>query len=54
MDYSKLIEMLKEWADEEFVNECKDNYYRQCHADGVNAAKFMVKTKIELYESLNS
>jgi hypothetical protein len=54
MDYSKLIEMLKEWADAKFVNEHKDNPYCQCQADGVNMAKFMVKTKIELFESLNS
>lgn len=54
MDYSKLIEMLKEWADEKFVNEHKDNHYCQCQADGVNMAKFIVKAKIELFESLNS
>lgn len=54
MDYSKLIEMLKEWADEKFVTEHKDNIFCQCQADGVNMAKFAVKTKIELFESLNS
>jgi hypothetical protein len=46
--------MLKEWADEKCVNEHKDNYYCQCHVDGMNTAKFIVKTKIELFESLNS
>jgi hypothetical protein len=53
MDYSKLIEMLKEWADAKFVTEHTDNPYCQCQADGVNMAKYIVKTKIELFETLN-
>lgn len=54
MDYSKLVEMLKEWAEEKAETKYPDNPYCEYQAEGINLAKWMVKTQIEMFESLNS
>jgi hypothetical protein len=53
MDYSKLVEMLKEWAEEKAETKYPDNLYCEYQVEGINLAKWIVKTQIEMFEDIN-
>lgn len=54
MDYTKLIEMLKEWAKDEYKTTMGHNPLCVAQADGINMAKQALKFKIEQFELYNS
>lgn len=54
MDYTKLIEMLKEWANQEYTTELTHNPLCVAQADGINLAKQALKFKIDQFEFYNS
>lgn len=53
MDYSKLIEMLKDWANLEYKTELTHNPLCVAQADGINLAKQALKYYIEQFEFYN-